>query len=123
MNLVGIKNYLCFPDVLTCNKRFKLCLFIYPQFLSFIRTILLPLESIYYLYLSISIYLFIYIYSLEQKVVEKFTKLSKIGFSMECFAADFSQFSRTSVSKFAFWVAGWVLTIKYKHFRDFLKIS
>ena len=28
-------------------------------------------------------------YNYGQKVVEKFTKLSKIGFSMECFAADF----------------------------------
>ena len=28
-------------------------------------------------------------YSYGQKVVDKFTKLSKIGFSMECFAADF----------------------------------
>ena len=28
-------------------------------------------------------------YSYGQKVVDKFTKLSKIGFSMECFAAEF----------------------------------
>ena len=27
------------------------------------------------------------------------------------------------MSKFSFWVAGWVLTIKSKHFKDFLKIS
>ena len=26
-------------------------------------------------------------------------------------------------SKFAFWVASWILTIKFKHFRDFLEIS
>ena len=39
---------------------------------------------------------------------------------MECFTGDFSRFSRT---KFAFRVADWVVTIKCKHFRDFLEIS
>ena len=29
-------------------------------------------------------------YNIRQKVVDKFTKLSKIGFAMECFTADFS---------------------------------
>ena len=31
-------------------------------------------------------------FSLEQKVVDKFTKLSKIGFYMECFTAAFYSF-------------------------------
>ena len=31
-------------------------------------------------------------YNLGQKVGDKFTKLSKIRFSMECFTADFLQF-------------------------------
>ena len=31
-------------------------------------------------------------YNLGQKVGDKFIKLSKIGFSMECFTADFLQF-------------------------------
>ena len=54
-------------------------------------------------------------------VVGKFTELSKIGFSMECFTAEcwiecyiFTEKRR---------VAGWILVIKSKHFRDFLKIS
>ena len=29
--------------------------------------------------------------------MDKFTKLSKIGISLECFRADFSQFSSTTV--------------------------
>ena len=32
------------------------------------------------------------LYSLGQKIVDKFIKLSKIGFSMECFITDFLQF-------------------------------
>ena len=31
-------------------------------------------------------------YNLGHKVGDKFTKLSKLGFSMECFTADFLQF-------------------------------
>ena len=49
--------------------------------------------------------------NLGQKVGDKFTKLSKIGFSMECF------------TEFDFWVDDWEFTIKSKYFRDFLEIS
>ena len=40
--------------------------------------------------------------NLGQKVGDKFTKLSKIGFSMECFTADFLQFFTKKTSKFGF---------------------
>ena len=36
-------------------------------------------------------------YNLGQNIVDKFTKLSKIGFSMERFTADFLQFSNATV--------------------------
>ena len=36
-------------------------------------------------------------YNLGQKIVDKFTKLSKICFSMECLTADFSRFSYANV--------------------------
>ena len=36
-------------------------------------------------------------YNLGQGIVDKFTKLSKIGFSMECLRADFSQFSCANI--------------------------
>ena len=62
-------------------------------------------------------------YNLEQKIGGKFTKLCKIGFSMECFTADLLQFFCQKTSKFCFWVDGWVLAIKPKNFRDFLEIS
>ena len=62
-------------------------------------------------------------YNIGQKVVDKFTKLSKKGFSMECFTADFLQFFFRKTSRFGFWVADWVLIIRSKHFRDFLEIS
>ena len=51
--------------------------------------------------------------------MDKFAKLLKIGFSMECFKAEFLQFCSTD---FALEVVGWVLAIKFKHFRDFLEI-
>ena len=35
--------------------------------------------------------------SLRQKIVDKFTKLSKISFPMECFIVDIWQFSSTDV--------------------------
>ena len=35
---------------------------------------------------------------------------SKMCFTMDCFTADFSQFL-AQMSKFAFWVVGWVLAI------------
>ena len=62
-------------------------------------------------------------YNRGQKIGDKFTKLSKIGFSMECFTADFLQFFYQKPSKFGIWVDGWVLAIKPKPFRDFLEIS
>ena len=51
--------------------------------------------------------------NLGQKVGEKFTKLSKVGFSME----------KRKTSKFGFSVDDWLLTIKSKRFGDFLEIS
>ena len=38
------------------------------------------------------------LYNHGQNVIDKFTKLSKTGFSMESFRADFSQFCGTTVS-------------------------
>ena len=35
---------------------------------------------------------FLAVYNLGQEVIDKFTKLSNIGFPMECFIADFLQF-------------------------------
>ena len=47
-------------------------------------------------------------YSLEQKVRDKFTKLSKIGFSMECFTVDILQFLNKKRQNFTFgWTAGY----------------
>ena len=57
------------------------------------------------------------------KVADKLMKLSKIGFSMQCFTADFLQFFTKKISKFGFWLDGWVLAIKSKNFEDFLEIS
>ena len=37
----------------------------------------------------------------KQNIVDKFTKLSKMGVSLECFTTDFSK-----LLKFGFWVAG-----------------
>ena len=37
-------------------------------------------------------YAYVHNYNLRQKVGDKFTELSKIGFSMGCFTADFLQF-------------------------------
>ena len=39
-------------------------------------------------------------YNFGQKIVDKFTKLSKTGFSMECFNADILQYSGTTVQIF-----------------------
>ena len=61
--------------------------------------------------------------NLGQRVGDKLTKLSKIGFSMECFTADFFAIFFQKKSKFGFWLGGWVLAIKSKHFRDILEIS
>ena len=46
-------------------------------------------------------------YNLGQKVRDKLTKLSKIGFSMECFTADFLRFFTKKCQNLAFgWTAG-----------------
>ena len=59
-------------------------------------------------------------YNLWQEVADKFTKLSKIGFFYRLFYSWlFATFYRKT-SKLGFWVDGWVLAIKSKHFRDFL---
>ena len=58
-----------------------------------------------------------------KKFVDKFAKLIKISFPMECFTADFSHFFK-QMSKIAFCVARWVLVIKSKRFLkvpDFLR--
>ena len=56
-----------------------------------------------------------------QKVGDKFTKLSKIGFSMESFTAHFLHFFTKNCQNFEFKVDGWILAIKFKHFKDFFK--
>ena len=43
------------------------------------------------------IYIHTRAYNLGQNIVDKFTKLSIIGLSMECTTADFLQFSSTDV--------------------------
>ena len=49
-----------------------------------------------------------YWYNLGQKVGDKFTKLSKIGFSMEWFTADFLQFFTKKHQNLGFrWTAGY----------------
>ena len=53
------------------------------------------------------------IYSLAQIAVEKFMKLSKIGFSTECLRAD--------VLRQNFFFICWVLAFNSKYFRDFLQ--
>ena len=40
--------------------------------------------------------------NLRQKVGDKFTKLNKIGFYMECFRADFLQFFNQKASKLGY---------------------
>ena len=62
-------------------------------------------------------------HNLGQKIGDKFIKLSKKGFSMECVTADFFTIFYQDTSNFGFRVDGWVLAIKPKHFRDFLEIS
>ena len=59
-------------------------------------------------------------YNLRQDIVDKFTKLSKIGFSIKCFITDFWHNFLAHLSKYALWVAGWVLAINS---RDFAKVS
>ena len=59
--------------------------------------------------------------SLGQRVGDKFTKLSKIGFSIKCSAGHFLLFFLSKNVKFGFRVERCVLAIKSKHFRDFLE--
>ena len=60
--------------------------------------------------------------SLWQKIVDKFLELGKIGFSVECFAADFFAFFFQKTTKFGYWVHGWLPAVKSKHFKYFLEI-
>ena len=53
-------------------------------------------------------------FSLGQRVGDKLTKLSKLGFRMKCLTADLLAI---------FWVGVWVLAIGSKDLRDFLEIS
>ena len=49
------------------------------------------------------------IYNLEQRVGDKVTKLSNIGFSMECFTADFLRFFTKKHQNLALgWTAGYL---------------
>ena len=48
------------------------------------------------------------IYNLGQKAGDKWTKISKVGFSMECFTADFLRFFTKKCQNLAFgWTAGY----------------
>ena len=57
-------------------------------------------------------------YNLGQKAVDKFAKLSTIGFCTEYFTAGFLLLYQKT-SNFGFGLTGWVLLIKSKHFSDF----
>ena len=61
-------------------------------------------------------------YKHGQNSADKFTCLSKIGGSLKCFTAEFTQFSYSTV-EIGFWVIGWGLAINSKVFRGFLEIS
>ena len=58
-------------------------------------------------------------HNLGQRVVDKFTKLSQISISVECFTAVFLQFFTGKRQNLVF---EWVLAIKYKHYMDFHEI-
>ena len=61
--------------------------------------------------------------NLGQKVGDKVTKLSKIGFSMECFTTDFLQFFTEKRQNLALgWTAGYSLS-NPRVLPDFLEIS
>ena len=60
-------------------------------------------------------------YNLGQGVGDKLTNLSKIGFSIECFTADFFAIFYQKVSKIGFWVDGWVLAAIFFKFPNFLR--
>ena len=59
---------------------------------------------------------------LGQKIVDKFMKLSKISFSMECYTADFCNFPEQMLKIYLLGGA-WILAFKFKHFRVFLEMS
>lgn len=60
-------------------------------------------------------------YNLQQNFVDKFTKLSDLGFSKDSFIADFLQFSSATVKIFVLGT-GCALTLISRSFRDFLEI-
>ena len=60
-------------------------------------------------------------YNLRQGVGDKLTNLSKIGFSIECFTADFFAIFYQKLSKIGFWVDGWVLAATFFKFPNFLR--
>lgn len=43
-------------------------------------------------------------YNIGENIIDKSTEISNIGFSVECFTADFFQFSVAQLSKFPIWV-------------------
>ena len=55
-------------------------------------------------------------YNPGQSIVDKLTKLSKIGVPMDLICRTFL----AQKSKFDFRVAGWVLAINFRHFRNCL---
>ena len=59
---------------------------------------------------------------LRQKTVDKFMKLSKISFSMECYTADFCNFPEQML-KICLLGGAWILAFKFKPFRVFLEMS
>ena len=61
-------------------------------------------------------------HNLVENIVVKFTKLIKIGFSMERFAVIFLQFGSTTL-KIWLLASQVLLAINFKHFWNFLKIS
>ena len=61
-------------------------------------------------------------FNLGQNIVDKFTKLSKINFSIEYFTAHFSQFS-SAIDRICLLGDRLGITINSKHFKDFLKIK
>ena len=63
------------------------------------------------------------LFPLGQKIIDKFIKLSKIGFLWlgDLFIHQ-SHVWWLFIENIGFWVAGWVLSINPRHFRDFLEI-
>ena len=59
--------------------------------------------------------------NLWQNIVDNFTKIKKIAFSLQYSASGFRNFLEQML-KFALLETGLVLVIKFKHFRNFLQI-